>query len=511
MTLIPVRQLGERGVNADSPAYELQINEFSQAQNVRFSNGAAQTMPAPVSIESLADVAVWGTGWIANETPQLAYASASRLYFRENEAFVDRTGSAFTDGGYTGSDWHSTTWGESVIFNNGVDVPQIKGPNDIAFIDLPNWPSDLRADCVRPYKNFLIALGVIEGGVEYPNTVRWSDEAEPGAVPETWDVADTSNLAGANPIDSGASKLVDCLPMGSANIVYSRDATYLMQLVGGEYVFSFETIFDQGILCRDAVAAFDRQHFVVGATEIFVHDGLSIRPMAHRRVNRTFYGELGQRESVRCVTNHKTKEIWTIYSTNAEGPANRALVYNWLDDTFTFCDLPKVHCAFFAAKAGEVITFDDLDAMGVSFSDLNLTFGELTDTSYFPVMYYLTDTDLMETDFLATGDATQSVYLERSGIDLDQVLPQAAGRLKSLRRIIPQFSGVGQVKITVGGAKTATGPVRWKNPKVFDVASGLDLHFRIKARYLAIKVESVSGGFWRLTGWDLDLMPADGR
>ncbi|QFT55576.1 hypothetical protein [Microbulbifer sp. THAF38] len=510
MALFPIRQLGERGVNCDSPAYELQINEFSRAQNVRFSNGAVLTMPAPYALETLSEPPVWGAGWIAGEAPQLAYASATRLYFRENETFVDRTGADYADG-YSSSNWHATTWGESIIFNNGQDIPQIKGPNDIEFKDLPNWPSDLRADCVRPYKNFLIALGVTEGGVEYPNTVRWSDEAEPGGVPETWDVADTTNLAGANPIDSGASRLVDCLPMGSANIVYSKDATYLMQLVGGQFTFSFETIFDQGILCRDAVAAFDRNHFVVGATEIFVHDGLSMKPMAHRRVNRTFYGELAQRDKVRCVTNHKTKEIWTVYSTNADGPANRALIYNWLDNTFTFIDLPNVRCAFFAAKAGEVITFGDLDAQGIAFSDLNLTYGELTDTNYYPVMYYLTDTHLMQTDFLATGDNTQLVYLERTGIDLDQVMPQGVGRLKSLKRIIPQFDGQGQVKISVGGAKTATGPVRWKTPKVFDVAKGLDLHFRIKARYLAIKVESVSGGFWRLTGWDLDLNPVDGR
>ncbi|WP_286036964.1 hypothetical protein [Microbulbifer variabilis] len=43
------------------------------------------------------------------------------------------------------------------------------------------------------------------------------------------------------------------------------------------------------------------------------------------------------------------------------------------------------------------------------------------------------------------------------------------------------------------------------------MAEGLKVDVRLKARYLAIKIQSVDAGFWWLTGWDLDLIPVDGR
>lgn len=509
MPTYPIRQLGERGINADQPAYELAINEFSAGKNVRFANGAAQTMPAAADIETLAEPPVWGAGWIAGGIPQLAYASATDLYVRESGSFVNRTNSADFPSGYSGSDWHSEIWGESAIFNNGTDAPQILEPADTDFKALPNWPSTLRADVVRGYKSFLVALGITENGVDYPNTVRWSTEAEPGQVPATWDVTDLSALAGANPVDSGASRLVDCAPLGGANILYSNDATYLMQFIGGNDVFAFDKLFDQGIIARDALASFGKFHFVVGSTELYVHDGSSARPIAHRRVNKTFYAELGQRDRVRCVANHKTKEVWVYYSTGSSGPANRALVYNWLDDTFTFTDLPSVECMLFAPKQGSVTTWSDLS--GYSWKDLTQSWGELADTAYYPVMYYLSNTSLLESDFLNTSLNTQSVYLERTGIDMDDFLRAPAKQWKLIREVVPQIEGTGQVRITVGGSDTPMGQVRWQSPQVFDVDTGLKVDCMVKARYLAIKIESVSAGFWRLTGWDFDLQLVDGR
>ncbi|WP_444939405.1 hypothetical protein [Microbulbifer sp. JMSA002] len=512
MAFYPIRQLGERGINVDTPPFELPVNEFSAGKNVRFANGAAQTMPSPKILEPLAEAPVWGAGWVSDGVPQLAYASQTELYIRENETFVKRTNSTDFSTGYSPSEnWQSLVWGESVIFNNGVDVPQIREPTDTEFKALPNWPSNLRAKLLSGYKNFMVALGITEDGVNYPNTVRWSTEAEPGQVPWTWDVVDLSGLAGANPVDSGASELVDCLPLGGANIIYSQEATYLMQFVGGQYVFAFDKLLDQGILCRDAVAAFDKFHFVIGSTEIFVHDGSSTRPVAHRRANKTFYNEVGDRTKVRCVANHKTKEVWTYYTTGA-GNANRAMVYNWLDNTFTFVDVPGVACAVFAPKQGEIVTWEELTQ---SWADLTQSWGEFADTAFYPVMYYFSSDGaahtLQEADFLSTASTTQSVYLERTGIDLDQLLKAPTKQWKLIRQIVPQIHGTGKVRITVGGASTAMGDVHWRQPREFDVAKGLKVDVRLKARYLAIKIQSVDAGFWRLTGWDLDLIPVDGR
>lgn len=510
----PIRQLGEKGINTDTPPYELAINEFSAGRNVRFANGSAQTMPAPLAIDTLAEAPVWGQAWLRDGSAQLAYASATRLYVRENEAFVDRSDLTTYPGGYSSSTgWQSHAWGETPVFNNGIEVPQVLEPTDTTFKDMPAWPSDLRAKSVKGYKNFMVAIGITEGGVDYPNTVRWSTEAEPGQLPWTWDVSDLAGLAGANPVDSGAGELVDQLPLAGSNILYSNDSAYLMQFVGGQFVFNFEKIFDKGILCRDAVAAFENFHFVVGPAELYVHDGNTPRPIAHRRTNRTFYRELGNRDSVRCVANAKSKEIWVFYSTGSGTAANRALVFNWLDNSFTFVSVPNVQCPLFGPRQGDIITWGELGPF--TWADLTQAWGEFADDDYYPVMYYFssdgTTHELYEADFLNTTVDTQAVYLERTGIDLDQMLRKPAMQTCLIQKVVPQISGSGVVRITVGGSDTPMGAVEWSDPVLFNVDTDVDVDVRVNARYLAIKVESVDTGFWRLTGWDFDLKLAGMR
>ncbi|WP_444909349.1 hypothetical protein [Microbulbifer sp. TRSA005] len=58
MAFYPIRQLGERGINVDTPPFELPVNEFSAGKNARFANGAAQTMPSPKTLEVLAEAPV---------------------------------------------------------------------------------------------------------------------------------------------------------------------------------------------------------------------------------------------------------------------------------------------------------------------------------------------------------------------------------------------------------------------------------------------------------------------
>ncbi|WP_444884540.1 hypothetical protein [Microbulbifer sp. PSTR4-B] len=65
-------------------------------------------MPSPKILEALAEAPVLGAGWISDGVPQLAYASQTELYIRENEIFVNRTNSADFSNGYSPSEnWQS--------------------------------------------------------------------------------------------------------------------------------------------------------------------------------------------------------------------------------------------------------------------------------------------------------------------------------------------------------------------------------------------------------------------
>lgn len=512
MTWVPIRALGHFGVNQDTPPWDLKINEFSQANNVRFSEDAVSKTPKPVLIEDLEETPIWAEIWIREGIPAIVYASLDDLFLREGSGFVNV--SRIASFGYTASeDWQSFVWGQSVVFNNGADVPQILFPGDANFTDLPNWPDTLRAKVVRGYRAFMVALGVSENGSFDPNVVAWSTEAAPGEVPETWDPSDTTALAGRNPLDFTAGELLDCKPLGDTNIIYGQTATYAMQFVGGNDVFAFRRVFEEGIIARDAVAAFDRFHLVVGPTQIYVHDGNSMRYPAHNRVNKTFYSELSDRNTIRCVTNLKTKEVWIYYQTNDSNLAERALVYNYKDDTWTFLDVSNITCALFGPKQGEPFTWEDAQESGVLWEEVVQRWSEISSVDIYPVMYFFdaVNNQMSEADFLFVGESTQNFFIEKIGIDLDQTLKKPTKQWVFLNQVVPQIEGEGQVRITLGEHFSPMSPVNWRSPQTFNIGTDYKIDTRIKARYLAFRVESNSPGFFRLTGWDFDLTPVDMR
>lgn len=512
MTFIPIRNLGQFGVNQDKPPWDLRINEFSAANNVRFSEGSVSKTPRPVLVEDLAESPVWAHIWIREGIPTIAYASQDELFVNTGSGFVNA--SRIASFGYSGTeDWQSFTWGQSVVFNNGADVPQILDPGETNFTDLPNWPDNLRAKVVRSYRAFMVAVGVTEDGFFDPNAIAWSTEAAPGEVPTTWDPADTTALAGRNPLDFAGGELLDCRPLGDVNIIYGQLATYSMQFIGGNDVFSFRRVFEEGIICRDAVAPFDKFHLVVGPTQIYIHDGNSMRYPAHNRVQKTFYSELGDRDTVRCLTNPKTKEVWIYYRTVDSEFAEKALVYNYQDDTWTFLDVPNIGVGLFGPKQGEGFSWEDAEDQMVTWEEITLRWSEAGAVDIYPVMYFFdaANNQMLEADFLFVGDATQRFFIERIGVDLDDVLQLPTKQWKYLKQIVPQISGEGTVTITLGEHFSPTAPVNWRSPQTFNIGTDYKLDTRIKARYLAFRVESNSPGFFQLTGWDFDLIPADMR
>jgi hypothetical protein len=74
---------------------------------------------------------------------------------------------------------------------------------------------------IRSYNNFLIALGIKKSGVSYPHLILWSTRADPGSMPATWAIADTT---------ADAAKAVGGVPSArrEAGFVILRAGAYEM-------------------------------------------------------------------------------------------------------------------------------------------------------------------------------------------------------------------------------------------------------------------------------------------
>ena len=107
---------------------------------------------------------------------------------------------------------------------------------------LTGWGATWKVVSVRPFKNFLIALGITKGASVYPHMVKWSHTAVAGTIPASWDEADPALDAGEQDIAETPDLLVDCLQLGDVNIVYKERSMYSMSHVGAPYIFRFQRL-----------------------------------------------------------------------------------------------------------------------------------------------------------------------------------------------------------------------------------------------------------------------------
>ena len=149
MAFVPVKQVGQFGVNRDLSTSELPINAWTDCQNIRFLDGSAYQfyghgeIYAGTAVEPyhVLPVTVGGVKyWL--------YAGANKIYqvgapggVITHTNITRQTASVDVDYTATRNKWTSTVLGGIPILNNGVDAPQqhplleaiAKGHQGVAF------------------------------------------------------------------------------------------------------------------------------------------------------------------------------------------------------------------------------------------------------------------------------------------------------------------------------------------------------------------------------------------
>ena len=78
-----------------------------------------------------------------------------------------------------------------------------------------------------------------EGANEFPDVVRWSNAAEAGEVPDSWDETNPANLAGRNVLSGNLGRVIDGLQLRDTFVIYRERGITVMDFVGGTFVFNF--------------------------------------------------------------------------------------------------------------------------------------------------------------------------------------------------------------------------------------------------------------------------------
>jgi hypothetical protein len=530
-----IRDIAKAGVITDPDPYDLPINAWSKGFNVRFKDNKITRSPVVRDVET--PLSNTQPRFLARTIPS---SGLDTLYiaYKNGRVYSYDSGTETNESivGYVDADsenvFTSCTTNDVFYINRADRVPWYYNTAGGRFAALTNWTSTHRAGLLRAFAGALVAFNITKSGTNYPTMVRTSEFTTAGAVPADWDETDPTSNATENILAEMAGPIVDAQALRDIMIIYGRDEAWTMQLdPGSESVYAYRKLFDgAGALSANCSVEVNGRHYVFGTNDIWQHDGTTKQSLCDARVRNFVFQNIDISQASRCFVHHnKTrKEVYFCYvggdgmvafdSGNATG-CNRAAVYDYANDTWSFDDLP------FATYIVEA----NLD-QSIVYSTATSTYNTIGGT-------YLDQDDTLKTTSAMVGNsstpnglttslyaydpqgpgsnvaysvnvaATSDPYLERSGIDLDEIAADLPG-YKMLSSLYPQGRfepGAGALEFSVGACDYANQSINWSNYQTYNGEELYKLDYNVAGRYLAIRIRHNDYRWFSLTGFDADV------
>lgn len=565
MATLPIRELGKVGIIADANPYDLPANAFNDGNNVIFDEGRIsrapvfkQLYPAVKSAKSWADfgAATWASGSsVSFETAEGNNTNSSRFVgsyadpVNGETVFVadnDGTVRAYPQGDLqivtpgvalvnNEETWtHAQASGISILARTGM-VPYARNllaDNTYKSLGTSNWGATTTCSVMRSYNDFFIALNVTKGATSYPTMVKWCDPVAYGSSVASmdWDAASTTNSAGENVLGEMTTPIRDGLKLGTQFIIYSADQVWIMEYTGSSLVFNFRRLFATGgVINTNCVAEVEGKHFVFGVDDIYVHDGMSRKSIADGRVRRRIFKNLDINRSKSFFVLHDTVAnfLYFCYYTRQDETnfvdtqfCNKAAIYNYREDTWSFMDLPNV---VGGAQAKVFLSKTTYPNVNDSYQNYNTSFLSFEAASpQVPIMLGITDTKngLTESrvyaidlptvgavNLPASLETFKPAFVARTGIDLDEMNAELRG-YKYVNNIVPQAEFEvtdGVFRWELGSTDLPGGAVVYQTTYDYRPDDDYIINTRVFGRYLAYRVSTSNIENFRISGFDADI------
>lgn len=376
--MIDIGVLGQGGVIKDTPKYDSPPNLFTEVIDMDFELEGVTPAVEEEAVFSDMQGIPFLLDFVQGASGALypVYLTADKAFYINSGIHKEITRNT-PDGGYNAIPlfkWNGGFFHGEMVWTDGVDVPQAWNPAtpEVPLVNLPNWPENLRVRLIRPFLNFLVGLGYNNGtGFFDSQTVIWSDVADPGTLPPNWDITDPASRAGAFSLTSTSDGILEAEVLGNELFIYKADSVWSMRFVGGTQVMSFSPRFsDRGVLASNCVAAYGSNHFVVGKTGIYLHNGASTKDLGLGLINDFFYADLNGEALHNCFVIHEEAKnrIWIFYPALGSDYANKALIWSYRTNTWTFRNVQQAICGT-KGKMNSYGTSGTWDSYGSTWAD----------------------------------------------------------------------------------------------------------------------------------------------
>jgi len=421
------------------------------------------------------------------------------------------SGGTITDvsrvGGYTAAGkslWDSLNFNGVPILNNVVDRPQFF-TEGASFGDLTGIDAGVRFRCLGKFKSYLIGLAPDFGAGFQDDSVWWSHPADPGTIPPNWDYADPASDSGIAQLPS-PGYIVTELELGDTGIIYKSDSIWLMQFIGGQFIFKFTLKFDgQGILNKNCVTDFEGRHFVVTQSDMIVHDGYQLQSVAEGRVKEYFLADVDSDKfgNVFVVKNPSTTEILVFYPSKdaTTDYCDKCLVWNWRDNTWTTLLVPNVkHASYGYEITGVDITWE---TYATSWARRGSWKTPEDLRQFAPVLHYATE-DFSKIlaasgNSLVVNEPLVAVW-ERldmilGGISRDGVPYQDYEREKVVRELVFDVDTADEFDVYIGTKGSLDDAVEWELAGTINPVVDRRLHLLYTTAFLSVRIVSTAPYF----------------
>lgn len=502
---VSIPALGSVGVVKDIQTHELPLSALSDVINVRFRAGNAERILGETPVFNTPSVIpYYAQVYHTNITKFVVYAGLGAVY-ADNGTKTDITGPSLS--GTAGDRWTGGVLNGVLILNNGVEVPMYWG-GDITtnLATLPTWDADWRCKSIRPFKNYLVALHVRKGLTTYPHMVKWSSAADPGAVPSSWDETNPAIDAGEIDLSETSGVIVDGVQLGDSFIIYKTDSMYAMTYIGGQYIWQFRKLPGEvGAIAAGCVCNIPTGHLVLTVGDVVVHSGQGPQSILTARMKEWLFDSMSEQYSDRSfvVSNPALNEAWICFPEDGQEVCTKALIWNWVDNTFSIRQLNNV--TYGTSGQFEYTSLADWSSDTQTWAE-DTTFWSQSDVPATQSRFLLCSTApaLLATDvgsdFNGAGFTSR---IERTGLAFD-----APEKVKLLRAIYPRIDGEtgSTVYIQAGGSMDSEAGYTWGAPVPYVIGSTYKADLFASGRFLAFRLSTNANNAWRVRSIDFDVV-----
>lgn len=525
LNLSKIKIAGNGEVNYDLEPVDMPIENFTSGNNFRLRNGKIETFngsklasSVPTNFDaakllSVQSLAVPGTFFYL-------VMGLTKVEVYNGTAWYDITSTAGYGGLSAGDQfkWNNCLLGNIPIINNVQAVPEFWSPQTTGQIMQPlkydastTWATKgWHTKVIRSHKNFLFAIGMVEGGTTYSNSYRWSHPADNNGLPYSWDETDLSSIAGQAVILGNAGVLVDGLTLRDSFHLYSSNGiTALDGPYANGYVWSAKPISMQsGVLADNCIADIGGMHIFLSDGDIILNNGADIKSVLHRLMRNRLTNAIDPTYYARsfAFANPKTKEAWICMPEVGNTYPNIAIVYNWLDGKVSIRDIaPNITDACYGPNAIAGMTWDTIPAGSWN------AYEGIWDSSA---------TSPFSMDTMAINAANSALYnlSVNDGSNLNTFIERLSVSLTEDQKstmvvnAYPRIESSGSVMIRFGfQRKSINEPIQWSEFKTYTPSTDRKISIRGSGIFHSWRIESVGSVPFTYSGMDIEFAACGDR